>query len=142
MLVTRSLFSETIFFAHPNDDEVIDKIPMEEVKLVREMEDVEEEKKKSKDATEMMIETHPEGYNSGRTYYLQAESQAICRKVVQRLSQYCKEAQERANAQTSFALAQQHVGKVYRSTIFQNLVAALIIAVCAHTSFCKTYLHK
>jgi hypothetical protein len=104
---------------------------MDEVKLVREMADVDEESKKSKDANELMIETHPEGYNSGRTYYLQAESKAFCRQVVQQLNHYCKEAHERANAQTTFARAQHYVGKMYRSTIFQNLVAILIIAVCA-----------
>jgi hypothetical protein len=103
---------------------------MEEVKLVREMADVDEESKKSKDANELMIETHPEGYNSGRTYYLQAESKAFCRQVVQQLDQYCKAAHERANATTAFSQAQQNIGKMYRSTIFQNIVAVLIIAVC------------
>jgi hypothetical protein len=137
---TQISFSETIFFAQPNNDDVIDKIPMDEVKLVREMADVDEESKKSKDANELMIETHPEGYNSGRTYYLQAESKAFCRKVVQQLSQYCKDAHERANAQTVFSQAQQYVGKMYRSAVFQNIVAILIIAVCAHKSFeCRKF---
>lgn len=114
---------------------------MEEVKLVREMTDVDEESKKSRDANELMIETHPEGYNSGRTYYLQAESKAFCQQVVQQLNQYCKEANERANAQTAFTLAQQHSRKMYRSTIFQNIVAILIIAVCPHKSFeCHVFL--
>jgi hypothetical protein len=105
------------------------------------MTDVDEESKKSRDANELMIETNPEGYNSGRTYYLQAESKAFCQQVVQQLNQNCKEANERANAQTAFTLAQQHSRKMYRSTIFQNIVAILIIAVCPHKSFeCHVFL--
>jgi hypothetical protein len=120
---------EVIFFAHLKDDVVIDKIPMDEVELVREMTSAPNENNNSTDAQELMIETHPDGYNSGRIYYLQAESNAMCQKIIQKLKQYCAAARERANAQTAMAQAQQHVRKMYRSKIFQNLVAFLIIAV-------------
>jgi hypothetical protein len=84
----------------------------------------------SSEAAELMIETHTEGYNSGRIYYLQAESRAICQKLISKLRLYCAAARERANAQTTLAQAQQHVRKLYQSKIFQNIVAILIIAVC------------
>ena len=84
----------------------------------------------SSESAELMIETNPEGYNSGRIYYLQAESRAICQKLILKLKQYCAAARERANAQTVLAQAQQHVSKFYRSKPFQNFVAILIIAVC------------
>jgi hypothetical protein len=122
--------AEVIFFAHLKDDVIIDKIPMHEVELVREMGSIIHENKKSSDAAELMIETHPDGYNSGRIYYLQAESKAMCQKIIQKLKQYCTAARERANARTAMAQAQQHVRKLYRSNPFQNTVAFLIIAVC------------
>jgi hypothetical protein len=63
-----------------NEADVIDMIPLTEIKTVREM-DVDEESK-SKDPNEFIIETSPEGYNSGRTYYLQSESSASCRAIL------------------------------------------------------------
>jgi hypothetical protein len=118
-----------IIFAQLNQDIVSDKIPLDEIKQIREMQDVDEENTKSKEVNELMIETLPEGYNSGRTYYLQAESRAACRKIVRKLTDYSTTAHERAHAQTAFAQAQQRVGKVYRSVVFQNFIALLIIAV-------------
>jgi hypothetical protein len=128
--LSKSFRAEVIFFAHLKDDIIIDKIPMNEVELVREMGNIIHENKKSSDAAELMIETHPDGYNSGRIYYLQAESKAMCQKIIQKLKQYCTAARERANARTAMAQAQQHVRKLYRSKPFQNIVAFLIIAVC------------
>jgi hypothetical protein len=122
--------SDVIYFAHLKDDIIIDKIPMNEVELVREMRSILHENKKSLDAEELMIETHPDGYNSGRIYYLQAESKAMCQKIILKLKQYCTAARERANARTAIAQAQQYVHKIYRSKPFQNAVALLIVAVC------------
>jgi hypothetical protein len=69
---------------------VIDKIPLNEIKIIREMIDAEDEGKKSKDGNEFMIETNAEGYNSGRTYYLQADSYAACRDVSKKISKKSK----------------------------------------------------
>jgi hypothetical protein len=124
------LFSEVVLFAHTNEDTVIDKIPLIEIKLVREMIDAVEEGTNSKDCNELMIETDADGYNSGRTYYLQAESSGACRDIAKKLSKNSKIAIDRANAQTAFAQAQQKVRKFYISTIFQNVVASLILMVC------------
>jgi hypothetical protein len=121
------------------DDIVIDKIPMNEVEMVREMRSIQNEKRSS-DAEELMIETHPDGYNSGRIYYLQAESRVICQKLIQKLRQYSIAARERLNAQTTMAKAQQYVGKLYRSKIFQNFVAILIIAVCIESQLNCSYI--
>ncbi len=134
-----------VFFAQLNEDIVIDKIPLDEIKQVREMEGVDEESKKSQEANELMVETYPDGYNSGRTYYIQTESRAMCRKMVRRLLDSSKKAHERAQAQTAFAHAQHRVGKAYRSALFQNFVALLIIAVrgtshCAMANVCSARL--
>ena len=118
-------------FAQLHDDMIIDKIPMSEVELVREMKNVQLENKNSRGEAELMIETHPDGYNSGRIYYLQAESRSTCQNLIQTLRERCTKAREKANAQTALAQAQQYVGKIYRSKYFQNFVAVLIIAVCS-----------
>ena len=118
-----------MLFAQLSDDTVIDKIPLFEIKMVREMIDAEDEGKKSKDGNEFMIETNADGYNSGRTYYLQADSSAACRDISKKISRNSKQAIDRANAKTAFAQAQQRVGILYRSAIFQNIVAFLILTV-------------
>jgi hypothetical protein len=123
-------FSDTIYFALLKDDVVIDKIPMNEVERVCEMKGRQEEKN-SIDAAELMIETHQDGYNSGRTYYLQTNSDATCQQLIQKLNKSRKAARERAHAKTALAQTRQRVGKIYRSRTVQNCVAILIIAVCS-----------
>ena len=126
----RAHFSDIIYIAQLKDDVVIDKIPLEEVERVCEMKGVNQEKENSLDTAELMIETHQDGYNSGRTYYLQTDSKATCQQLIHKLNQYSVVARERAIAKTALAQAQQRVGKMYRSRPFQNCVAILIIAVC------------
>jgi hypothetical protein len=128
-----------MFFAHLNEDSVIDKIPLAEVQLVREMDNGDGEDKEAKHSNDLMIETHPEGYNSGRTYYLQASSRDDCQDIVRILSKSCSAAHEKAHARTIFAQAQRRVGKVYKSTLFQGLFAALIIAVSLFLSASHVY---
>ncbi len=101
---------------------------MTEIKTVKIM-DVDKEESKAKDPNEFMIETSHDGYNSGRTYYLQAESSASCQSISSKLSDCAAAALEAANARTAFEQAQQRVAKVYIASWFQNCVAILIIAV-------------
>ncbi len=118
-----------VLLAHFSDDTVIDKIPLNEIKMVREMIDVEDDVENSKNGNDFLIETDEDGYNSGRTYYLQADSSAQCREISNKISQISKLAIDRANSKTAFAQAQQPVRRVYTSTIFQNVVALLILTV-------------
>ena len=119
-----------VTFAQVNGEIVIDKIPLAEIESVRDMHSIEnEDLEKSKHLNQFMIETHTEGYNSGRTYYLKADSKDMCRNLIVKLDKCAVKARERANAKTAFALAQQRVGKVYNSTAFQNFFALLILAV-------------
>ncbi len=125
-------FSDTMFFAQFEDDLVIDKIPLAEVKAVRDMRHVEQENtEKSTIHNALLIETEHDGYNSGRTYYLQAESPKSCQDIIALLTKQSTTARERAHAQTVFTHAQLQARKVFRSTPFQNLFAFLIIAVRA-----------
>jgi hypothetical protein len=122
------LSAEKILFAHIDDDDVVDLIPLTEIKTVREMVGGDGEGT-ANDPNEFMIETSPEGYNSGRTYYLQADSSSSCRAISSKFLHCATVALERAHARTAFEQAQQRVRKVYRASWFQNSVALLIIAV-------------
>ena len=122
--------SDMVTFAQVDGEVVIDKIPLAEIESVRDMHNIEDEDlEKSKHLNQFMIETYSEGYNSGRTYYLKAESKDMCQQLITKLGQCSVRARERANAKTAFTLAQQHVGKVYSSAAFQNFFAFLIVAV-------------
>jgi cytochrome c biogenesis protein ResB len=123
------IFSDMMFFTQINDDIVIDQIPLAEINRVKEMEAVDKEIDKAANENQLMIETHPEGYNSGRTYYLQAESRASCQDKIKMLLRISAAAYERAHAQSVFRQAQLRVLKVYRSIFFQRFMAFLIISV-------------
>ena len=118
-----------IYLAQDNDETVIDQIPLAEIQSVKEMVNIEDEAMESTQTNGFIVETHPEGYNSGRTYYLRANSKAECQDIVQKLSQHSAAARETAHARSVFAKAQRKVDKVYRSTIFQSVIAFLIVAV-------------
>jgi hypothetical protein len=118
-----------MYFTQTNDDIVIDQIPLAEIIRVKEMEAADKVINGTKDENELMIETHPEGYNSGRTYYLQADSKLSCQDKIKKLSQYKKAAYERAHAQSVFRQLQRRVLKFYRSAWFQRVMAFLIISV-------------
>jgi hypothetical protein len=121
-----------MFFAQFDDDSVVDKIPLAEVKVLRDMRNVEQEgAEKSTLHNAFLIETEHDGHNSGRTYYLQAESQKSCQDILSQLTKHSVTARERAHAQTVFTQAQLSARKVFRSALFQNSFAFLIIAVRA-----------
>lgn len=128
-------WTDAIFFAAINDDVVIDKIPLAEVKVVQEMRTAQlEGDENSKHVNELMIETHPDGYNSGRTYYLQAESRVSCQEIISKLTQHASKAYERTHTNTVFTHTRRFAGKVFRTSIFQNFFAFLIVAVSWHAS--------
>lgn len=123
------LVSDMVLFAQLSEDTIIDKIPLIEIKAVKEMTDVHDGDQKSKDGNDFMIETSTEGYNSGRTYYFQADSKAACKDASNKISHNSRQAIDRANAKTAFTQAQQQVKKVYKSAVFKNIVAFLILSV-------------
>jgi hypothetical protein len=135
--MSTSLPTDVMYFAH--DDRVVDQIPLAEISQVKEM-IADTSNDESKDDNQLLIETHPEGYNSGRTYYLQAESKASCQDIIKRLLKYRKAAYNRAHAQSSFRQAQLRALKIYRSTIFQRLIGLLIISVRAYLAIFPSYL--
>jgi hypothetical protein len=77
----------------------------------------------------VQINTIMDGYNSGRAYYLQAETEEDCRELATTLAVMSKDAKKRAEDKTRFQILQCKVLKFYDSTPFQCLVAFLIVAV-------------
>ena len=120
-----------MYFAQIDDDIVIDQIPLAEINQVKEMNAADKASDEAKDENQMMIETDPEGYNSGRTYYLQAGSKDVCQHIIKTLWQCRTRAYEKAHAQSVFSQAQLKALRVYRSTVFQRFVAFLIVSVCS-----------
>ena len=83
----------------------------------------------------LQIKTREKGYNSGRTYYLQAADAAQCAAVAASLAVCARRAREASEAKSRARRAQAAVCRVYESSIVQTIVALLIIGVC-HPSLC------
>lgn len=79
------------------------------------------------------LKTIPDGFNSGRTYNLQAASDEQCRTVCESILRLSRRAREEAAATSSIRRAQARVAAMYESTAFQSGVAVLIIAVIFST---------
>jgi hypothetical protein len=77
----------------------------------------------------LLIRTVPEGYNSGRTYYLKAPSEGACDLIIRSLSKACKAAAKRLLEQTRFQRTQKRVLTFYFSAGFQSASCLLILLV-------------
>ena len=75
------------------------------------------------------IRTMQDGFNSGRTYYLKAESKDDCDKISSELKSKAVVARRRAEGTSRFLKSQSMVAEVYLSTPFQLCSALLILAV-------------
>ena len=75
------------------------------------------------------IATIPDGYNSGRSYYLQADSSDIKQQIISQLQILAKTARKKAEVKSSFRMAQDRVRGVYVTRSFQGVAALLIVAV-------------
>ena len=75
------------------------------------------------------VATIPDGYNSGRSYYLQAESGELKQRLISELQALAASARKRAEGKTRFRRAQDRVRKVYTDRAFQSCAAVLIVAV-------------
>ena len=77
----------------------------------------------------LILETVPDGYNSGRTYHLRAGSQERCREVVASLKARAAAARRRIHARDRLRRGRERLRRLYDSRPFQYAVAALILAV-------------
>ena len=78
------------------------------------------------------IHTEQEGFNSGRTYYLQARTSQECEIIVEQLKTYAAVARAKGETASRIRRAQGHARLVHDSRTFQTLSALVIITVtCA-----------
>jgi hypothetical protein len=77
----------------------------------------------------LQLQTVEDGYNSGRTYYLQASSDERCKTICDSITRHARRARRAAEAQSRLRRAQSVVLAVYESTPFQSAIAVLILAV-------------
>ena len=75
------------------------------------------------------IQTTINGFNSGRTYYLQAESAEICQEIVRNLSKYVVASRKRADKASRYRRGQKVLLAFYESAPFQLMSSLLIILV-------------
>ncbi len=94
-----------------------------------ELEEVEEESTSRLFVNAFQIATIPDGYNSGRSYYLQADSSDIKQQIISQLQVLAKTAKKKAEVKSSFHKAQDRVRSLYVTGPFQGTAALLIVAV-------------
>ena len=128
-------------FSRIDDGKVVDAIPMAEIDIVQEMNygtlsiqseegsNQSNELPKPKLFNTFQIKTVPNGYNSGRSYYLRTKPDDNCPKIIQLLLDVANAARQKALALSRFKRAQKAVRIVHDSVYFQVFVCLLIFAV-------------
>ena len=84
---------------------------------------------KSKFLNAFMIETDPEGYNSGRIYYFQAENKLECQQIVRKLTDRLLDEKKKRQTTSCINIVRHQIRIIFYSRPFQNLFALLIIGV-------------
>ncbi len=140
-----------IYFALLDADDVVDCIPLAEITQVKKLgldgvteshQVVPFSKKSSSNPgagsehlssegfnRTLRIDTKPEGYNSGRAYYLQISSEAEFSRLAISLTCYVKDATKRFEAKTGLEKSQAKVRRIFRSPSFQFTASFFILAV-------------
>jgi hypothetical protein len=141
---------DMIYFALVDEDSVVDCIPLHEISQIKRMgldggtEQVHSTHAKSffQGSSHLQlssnlffrtvrVDTHPDGYNSGRTYYLQASSDEELTRLNNLLTDYTKDARKRYEAKSVLERSQTKVRKFFHSPGFQCAAAFFILAVRA-----------
>jgi hypothetical protein len=77
----------------------------------------------------LQIQTIPDGYNSGRTYYLRAALSDEHAHILKTLKKTADTARKRAEVKSQFVKAQSAVRTIHDSMLFQTASGILILAV-------------
>ena len=75
------------------------------------------------------IKTVPDGYNSGRTYFLRAQSDESCELIVSQLSKAATDAKQKLNVLSKFQKSQEIAKSIFFSAAFQSGSCLLILTV-------------
>jgi hypothetical protein len=131
---------DTIYFTLLGEDAIVDCIPLAEILLIKRMggdigTDQSQHHKGDQQISShlfnrsLRIDTSPEGYNSGRTYHIQLNSDAEFSQLAINLTNYMLDAKKRFEAKTGLEKSQAKVRRVFHSRIFQFTAAFFILAV-------------
>jgi hypothetical protein len=135
---------DVMYFALLDNDEIVDCIPLFEILHIKHLGvdgGLDSSLQRSRGSISntqlscdlldraLRIDTKPEGYNSGRTYYLQLASDEECARLAISLTTYVQDAIKRFEAKTGLERSQAKVRIVYNSTVFQCSASFFIIAV-------------
>jgi hypothetical protein len=136
---------DMMYFALLDNDDVVDCIPLAEITQVKKMgldgvtEYHQVPHKRSAVGNEQLssdgfhqtlrIDTKPEGYNSGRTYYLQISKESEFSRLAISLAYLVKDAIRRFEAKTGLEKTQAKVRRLFRSAPFQFAASFFILAV-------------
>ena len=77
----------------------------------------------------LQVITIPDGFNSGRTYYLRAPTESMCQSIASQLRVVVVIARKRAQARTQLMKMQRRVRRFYSSLFFQGLIGMFIALV-------------
>ena len=77
----------------------------------------------------LQIQTVPDGFNSGRTYYLRATNETECREIVRELTLLSIKARNFAESRSRWLRYQQKVYFFYHSLPFQTFICLSILTV-------------
>eukprot|EP00960_Hanusia_phi_P024373 717993-Hanusia_phi.AAC.5 len=123
------LTQKTLYFANPSTDLIIDEVPLHEINKVFLQND--DGEKISSEYQEIIIETVPEGYNSGRAYIHRAlrEEARKWAQIIERQAKHARFLQEEASRTERglLALLRIRVKRVYEHTVTQSFMACLIL---------------
>lgn len=75
------------------------------------------------------IETIEDGYNSGRSYHIRADSQNRCDAIVATVNAFSKKARNAAVKANRFQKSQEIVLRFHSNVLFQFIVTSLILLV-------------
>jgi hypothetical protein len=79
----------------------------------------------------LQIQTIPDGFNSGRTYYMRAATESMCWSIVDELSEVSQRAKKRAQTRTRIMKLQKKTKRFYDSLAFQGFIGFFITMVSA-----------
>ncbi len=122
-------------FAFEGEDIEIDHIPLEELTFVKEFEKAELEsslmfpsndEQASEEIHVMQFGTEPDGHNSGRSYYIRADSKATFDGLMSHVRSSAKTARKRAEAHTVIQRAQHRAKKLYDAHASQLTIILMI----------------
>jgi hypothetical protein len=82
----------------------------------------------------LQIQTMEDGFNSGRTYYLKAPSDAVCRNIVHELTKISTKTKKLAESRSKWLRYQKKVLVFYNSLPFQAFICFTIITVSSVTA--------